>query len=388
MAKDRNSHIEKHGRYYRYVRWLGNRRIRKSLHTANLSEAIARRDILDAQYDGGGGGQYEWAKQLATAHKNNHTLREALFDLVGPPPGAPPEEGNATGRAIAVERHTPLTDARWPKGHSRTYQTRCKRALRLLETFLRREKLPETFEAVTLQTALDFTAWREDEGDRPPSVAVYISALRTLWAHMGDRRADWSNPWRDVKVRHAKEKQEGRPFTDEETKVMLAAFPEGTPVGDACRFSVLTGMRLGEIMRLTPADVIDGVIVVRKAKTPAGLRRVPINDRLAPILARLGEGKTKSMTYFSPSANISDKFGRKLRELGLADLREGNRRSKLNFHSWRNTAIKQLLDNGIPEIMSAYLVGHKVKTLTYGLYAKGVSDAQLRVAVAVLRVPG
>lgn len=373
MAKDRNAHIEKHGRYYRFVLWQGNRRIRKSLHTANLSEAIARRDILLAQYEGRAPKSYAFEKHMAKFADGLEILE--MIDYTTP-----------TQRAV-VAKQTPLTDARWPKGLSHSYQTRCKRALRLLEAFLRKEKLAETFEAVAPQVALDFTAWREDEGDRPSSVAVIISALRTLWAHLGDRRHDWSNPWKAVKVRNAKERQDGRPFTLEEAKIVLSAFPEGTPVGDACRVSVLTGMRLGEIMRLTPADIIDDVIVIRKAKTAAGVRRVPVNDELAPILDRLGKGKSKSVTYFSPRANVSDKFGRKLRKLGLEDTREGNRRSRTNFHSWRNTAIKQLLDKGIPEVISAYLVGHKVKTLTYGLYAKGVSDNQLRAATAMLRVP-
>ena len=115
---------------------------------------------------------------------------------------------------------------------------------------------------------------------------------------------------------------------------------------------------------------------------------MPISSKLAPIIARLKYGKRDNEPLVSEGFRVGDKFSRALRKLKLADVREGSRRSKINFHSWRRTAVMQLDRAGIPEIVSARLIGHKVRTLTYGVYnSAGASDAQLRAAVEVLELP-
>ena len=207
--------------------------------------------------------------------------------------------------------------------------------------------------------------------------------LRGLWAKLGERRADFVNPFDRVKVRGTG--NTGRAVEPQEARAILAAFPEGTPCGDASRIAALTGMRLAEVMALKPADVIEGVIHIRKAKTEAGLRRVPSSAALAPILARLLRGRNDP---FIDDNHISEKFGNKVRKLGLADIKAGSQRSALNFHSWRHTAITQLLRGGVAEIVVKYLVGHKPKGVTWNVYGKaGPSIEQLRAAVDVLRLP-
>jgi len=44
------------------------------------------------------------------------------------------------------------------------------------------------------------------------------------------------------------------------------------------------------------------------------------------------------------------------------------------FHSIRKTVITELENAGIPEGISADIVGHEKKTMTYGLYSAGTSD--------------
>ena len=41
------------------------------------------------------------------------------------------------------------------------------------------------------------------------------------------------------------------------------------------------------------------------------------------------------------------------------------------FHSFRNTFIQHLQFNNVPEALVAALVGHKVRTVTYGVYGQG-----------------
>lgn len=378
MARDRLKHLELHGKSYRYVRFVGSRSIRIPLGTTDLQDALARRDALDAKYDGHAPKHYELERRIS---KNPN--RASIFRLLG--------VEDETARAVAVDQHFPLISidiAKWTCDVSPAYAVRCKRAFTLLTEFLRSRNHPQTLEAVSRQVALDFTAWREEMGDGPSSLAVIVSALRGLWAHAGDRRADLENPWRLVKVKGRKGRLSERPFTPEEARTILTAFPEGTPIGDACRIAALTGMRLSEIQRLTTADIVDDVISIGKSKTVSGIRRVPVSTSLKPLIMRLSSGGKVGQTLIPPGSNISDRFGRKLRALNLAEVHKGSQRSRINFHSWRRCAAMQLEQTGVSELVSARLLGHKIRTLSYGVYnAAGASLSQLREAVEALRLP-
>lgn len=65
-------------------------------------------------------------------------------------------------------------------------------------------------------------------------------------------------------------------------------------LGDAILLSAYTGLRQGELLRLTPADVEDGCVIVRKGKTRTSVRVVPVPKVALPILKRLPIQYTKS----------------------------------------------------------------------------------------------
>jgi integrase/recombinase XerD len=75
----------------------------------------------------------------------------------------------------------------------------------------------------------------------------------------------------------------------------LDAFDRGDKAGLAVAMALLMGMRSGEVERLRVRDVDDGgrLLLIRKAKTEAGVRRLPVaavlQDRLRALIAGRGE---------------------------------------------------------------------------------------------------
>lgn len=75
-------------------------------------------------------------------------------------------------------------------------------------------------------------------------------------------------------------------FLDRE-QVMILVHAAPKALGDAILLSAYTGLRQGELLRLTPADAVDGCVIVRKGKTATSVRTVPVPRPALPILARL-----------------------------------------------------------------------------------------------------
>jgi integrase len=59
----------------------------------------------------------------------------------------------------------------------------------------------------------------------------------------------------------------------------------------------------------------------------------------------------------------------------------------LVFHSLRKTVITILENEGVAENIVASIVGHEVKTITYGLYSGGATLAVKQAAIARLAYP-
>lgn len=104
-------------------------------------------------------------------------------------------------------------------------------------------------------------------------------------------------------------------------------------------FAAFTGMRLGEILKLTPQDVVGGFIRVRDAKT--GDRDIPIPGELKPHLGALPfKGNWRNVYRGWLSAR---------------------RRAKVNmrFHDLRHLAATAMAEKGHHPIIIADILGHK-----------------------------
>jgi integrase len=159
---------------------------------------------------------------------------------------------------------------------------------------------------------------------------------------------------------------------------------------DLLELLCLTGLRIGEACRLTSgvltgsAEKFDGAcddswttsvrwFVVTKSKTPAGtLRRVPIVAALSRTISRLAVDRRADQSivpWVQAAANHQCK----------AILREtlGPAAEDIDLHSCRRGFSDACQKSGVPEDVAAAIVGHRHKSITYGLYARGPSDDML-----------
>ena len=148
-----------------------------------------------------------------------------------------------------------------------------------------------------------------------------------------------------------------------------------------------SGMRLGEIFGLKKEDwmSVDGVKVmsIRRAKTEAGERMVPVH----PFLIAIGLGdyvdelQTVSQLFSDTNEKAYSKhFGRFLDSLKITD-------SKLVFHSLRHTFIDALRAARIEEPMIQSIVGQSTGSVT-SQYGSGYPANVLHDAIAQVEYSG
>lgn len=150
-----------------------------------------------------------------------------------------------------------------------------------------------------------------------------------------------------------------------------------------------TGCRINEIAEMKKDDVnIEGkFFYLPKSKTKAGIREVPIHDAILPLFKRLYEEAKDEYIIASPqknqyenrSAPLSQRFGRIKASLGFG--------AGLVFHSFRGTVSTMLENAGVEETVAAHIVGHKIKTMTYGLYSGGPKMALKLEAINKISYP-
>jgi integrase len=111
---------------------------------------------------------------------------------------------------------------------------------------------------------------------------------------------------------------------------------------------------------------------------------VPIHSKLKATVARLR--KASQDGYLLPGL-VPNKYGDRSGALGK---RFGRLKTRLGFgeghvfHSIRRTVATLLENAGVPEGVSADILGHDKPTMTYGLYSGGASLATKREAIEKL----
>lgn len=139
-----------------------------------------------------------------------------------------------------------------------------------------------------------------------------------------------------------------------------------------------TGMRLSEVAQIGAEGsivTVDGVecLKVREdAKTAASSARlVPIADTLAARVPLEQLSAPPSPDY--AGQDVGKRFGRLKTKLGFSPQHV--------FHSIRKTAATVFEQAGVPEGVTADIVGHEKQTITYGLYSGGTSVQQRKEAM-------
>lgn len=210
-------------------------------------------------------------------------------------------------------------------------------------------------------------AEREREGYSGRTRRAILDVLRMMFRMAeGDQLVD-SNPAQLVKAPRIDAKEPVH-FTAEQARRFLDA-AEGDALHSLYAVALGTGCRRGELLALTWRDVDDGkAIVIRRAKTNAGVRVVPLPGFARDALATL-ERRPGPIWPYSP-AYVT-------RHVGVICARAGLPR--LTFHGLRHSTASILLAEGVEMEVIKQILGHTKVSMT-SLYARA-DDPQKREAL-------
>lgn len=161
------------------------------------------------------------------------------------------------------------------------------------------------------------------------------------------------------KLRNGYKTREKCVFTPDEIR-MLWSIKETDETAEILLFMIYTGLRVSEMLRLEMKDVdVDKkCFYVRKSKTAAGVRTVPIADCILDIV-KSREGNEYLYSHRVVVEHLERKVLPKLmKQLGMSH----------TFHETRHTFISMMAEAGIDERITKSIVGHAGGSLTESVY--------------------
>lgn len=279
-----------------------------------------------------------------------------------------------------------------------------RRAATELLAWVRATDRRETVEQFNRRIAGDYVSRLLSLGlDRKKTVGKRLWSLSALWRYLIRKGYTETNVWLGHNVgngRSSRDKHPERPFTADELRRLLDG-PAEPPLRDMMRMALYSGARIEELALLRVADINAAertMHIQADPKTPASRRTVPIHSEVWPIVEARVKGKPTDAFLLHElgsapkpgrqrSMPISKRFGRYRAEVGVEDRRDGQRRSLVNFHSFRRTFVTLAEQAGQPESTIRAVVGHKRQGMTFGVYSGGPSLEQRRACVESVRLP-
>jgi|HubBroStandDraft_4_1064222.scaffolds.fasta_scaffold02280_13 integrase len=189
-----------------------------------------------------------------------------------------------------------------------------------------------------------------------------------------------ANPVRSVKPPRVTHRDKVILSRADAAKLLAAA--KGDPFEALYVLALTAGMREGEILALRWRDVdldagtvsvtatvvrdVNGDLTTDKPKTRAGRRTLPISDRALAVLAEMERGKPGEFLFTSATGLVSPQALLRQHFYPLLDRAELPR---MRFHDLRHTAATHLLEDGVPILAVANLLGHASVAVTMGIYA-------------------
>lgn len=254
------------------------------------------------------------------------------------------------------------------------------------------------------EAAADYIRTGMTYTDHPVSKNKAISYFSSYWRYLLRRGKVSDNPWRDQFLKTQRGSDEDpepaeRAFTASEMVALFSGDPDPA-LRDIMAIAALSGMRRDEICMLLVRDCDGGEFNIRKSKTKSGIRKVPIHSALVPLVAARIRGKRPDEFLIeelgpAPPASalrgrgspISKRFRTYREGVGVAEVIDGARRSKVNLHSFRRWFCTQAERAGIePHIIEA-VVGHKRLGQSLGTYSAGPSIDQRRACIESVSLP-
>ena len=196
----------------------------------------------------------------------------------------------------------------------------------------------------------------------------------------------------------------------EQTAFFNAEATQNSFYYDVFRIAILTGMRIGEIGALKNSDIHDGFIHIERtitrtelggykvgdrAKTDAGKRKIPMNDKIKAVIAH----QRKINKMLDNDLVSFDDLIFKAPERGLLKPYPVDREIKrickmldiepITSHGFRDTFATRAIENGIAPKTLQEILGHSDISMTLNLYAHCLDDTkkeamnQLDIAIPI-----
>jgi integrase len=139
------------------------------------------------------------------------------------------------------------------------------------------------------------------------------------------------------------------------------------------------------------------VFDIKRDKTAAGTRKVPIHSDLTAIIAARTKGRSASDWLFPDctstgrderSSAVSKRFTTYRISRNVDDVPEGKRNSRVNFHSFRRWFITEAVRADPTQLdVVKQIVGHKQQGMTMGVYFEGFTMDAMRRVVESVKLP-
>ena len=227
----------------------------------------------------------------------------------------------------------------------------------------------------------------------------YLSCLASIWGHAYNReQAKGTNPFLSHKIYKKEVTNSYKPFTVEQWEIYYPALVSSAttePRKALLAIGLLTGMRLNEVLGLKCSDIQQdktGLWFInlqpneyRTLKNSNSTRVIPITDLLLPVLLELKKtdrlnGLDSLLFPEVSKINTNDKsssIAKWLNSTRKATITSNNQ----SFHSLRVMLATAFEQAEVSELTASKVLGHKVTSMTYGLYSKGSKLEQVKLAL-------
>jgi integrase len=333
--------LKKRGKTWHCHFVVNGQRIRQSLETTDWREAQAKEKELIAEV------------QTGKLHQASTALSRQPF--------GPAADDYITARKLEL---APASRAKE------------KQLLVQLRAYFKQEPL----KAITAKRIIEYRAWRAEQGVGPATLNAELGILRRIMK----RAKLWARVAEDI--RPLKEPSTiGRALTQEEqlgllrTAVMRPEWETAYLAAILCLNTTARGCEL-KGLQWSDVDLFDKILTIRRSKTDAGIRAIPLTEVACSALARLREraeafGSVEpnhfvfaayfsrqvfkgaevvgvDFTLFDPTRHINSwrKAWRSLtKRAGLPGFR---------FHDLRHCAITSLAESGASDLTIMAIAGH------------------------------
>jgi integrase len=195
--------------------------------------------------------------------------------------------------------------------------------------------------------------WRNQWSDKPRTADYGTQVLSRVLAHAVEEGRIAGNPCEGVKGLYDGSNRSDRIWTDADIAALKRTC--STEVAHAVDLAAHTGLRLGDLIRLSWSHIGDDAIVFATSKSRQRREAIiPVYDALRSVLANIPKRSTTILTNSKARPWTRDGFGSSFNKAKIA---AGIVDRDLHFHDLRGTAATRFYNAGLSNRVIAEIMG-------------------------------